>query len=70
MPTCRHKRQEIDCDYCFTSVTWAIVKDAKGMRETGHDATVRWARAYLGLEDRPEVRGSRRTHDETGRTTK
>jgi hypothetical protein len=55
---------EIDCRFCTTSVAWAIVKDAKGMRETGHMRAVTWARGYLGLEDQPEVRFSRRTHGE------
>ena len=64
MPTCKHRRIEIDCPFCFTSVAWAIVKDAKGMRDSGHDSTVRWARAALGLEDRKEVVAVRATHDE------
>lgn len=38
---------------------WLIVKDSKGMNETGHGAAVRWARAYLGLDDGPEVATSR-----------
>jgi hypothetical protein len=66
---CKHKRVEIDCEYCFMSVTWAIVKDARGMRDTGHDAAVRWARAYLGLEDRDRVVGSRTTHEADDRVT-
>jgi len=33
---------------------WAIVKDSRGMQETGHGATVRWARAYLELDARKD----------------
>lgn len=32
---------------------WLIVKDGKEMQRTGHAAAVRWARAGLGLDDRP-----------------
>jgi len=35
-----------------TEAAWAIVKDARGMNETGHAAAVRWARAALELDDR------------------
>ena len=63
-PTCRHKVPEIDCQYCTTSVCWAIVKDSKGMRDSGHDRAVRWARAWLELDDQPVVVGTRRTHGE------
>ena len=61
---CKHKRVEIDCEYCTTSVAWAIVKDSKGMRDSGHARAVGWARGYLGLEDQHEVIGSRRVQDE------
>jgi hypothetical protein len=63
---CKHKRVETECEYCTTSVAWAIVKDSKGMRETGHSRAVDWARGYLGLEDRVEVRGTRHPYDPTG----
>jgi hypothetical protein len=66
---CRHKVPEIDCQYCTTSVCWAIVKDSKGMRETGHDPAVRWARAWLELDDQPVVVGTRRTHGQPGEGT-
>ncbi len=39
---------------------WLIVKDAKGMEATGHAAAVRWARAYLDLDDAVSVQ--RRKH--------
>jgi hypothetical protein len=39
-------------EYETREAAWAIVKDSKGMNETGHGAAVRWARAYLGLDDR------------------
>lgn len=67
--TCKHKRQETECEYCLTSVCWAIVKDAKGMRETGHGHTVNWARGWLGLDDQERVVGSRRTHGEPNEGT-
>src|SRR4051812_4260558 len=41
---------------------WLIVKDSKGMNETGHAAAVRWARAYLDLDDKvADVRHRRPT---------
>jgi hypothetical protein len=43
---------------------WAIVKDGRGMKDSGHGVAYRWARAYLGLEDREKVYGSRAVQDE------
>jgi len=50
--------------YCTTSVAWAIVKDGRNMKETGHGVAYRWARAFLGLEDRTRVYGSRSVSDD------
>ena len=63
---CRHKKPEIDCPYCLTSVCWAIVKDAKGMRDSGHRRAVAWARAVLDLDDQKSVIATRATHDPEG----
>lgn len=38
-----------DADTETREACWAIVKDSRGMNETGHGAAVRWARAWLGL---------------------
>lgn len=48
-------------DWEGIDVAWAMVKD-KEVREK-HPRAYRWARAYLGLEDRDEVRGTRHPHD-------
>lgn len=60
---CKHRNPEIDCPYCTTSVAWAIVKDGKGMKQTGHHRALEWAREYLGLVDRAEVSATRNPHD-------
>src|SRR6188768_3692354 len=62
---CKHRKRETECEYCTMSVAWAIVKDAKGMRETGHDRAVTWARGWLGLEDQKDVVASRVVHGES-----
>jgi hypothetical protein len=42
---------------------WAIVKDGRGMKDSGHGAAYRWARAYLNLDDRDTVYASRAVND-------
>ncbi len=39
-----------DLDLGKREVCWAIVKDARGLNDSGHGAAVRWARAWLGLD--------------------
>jgi hypothetical protein len=60
---CSHGNVEIDCKFCTTSAAWAIVKDGKGMRESGHAMALSWARGALGLEDQREVSATRAPHD-------
>jgi len=43
---------------------WTIVKNAKALNDSRHGAAVRWARAYLGLDDRKVVVGSRAFNEE------
>jgi len=43
------------------SAAWAIVRDSKGMTETGHGAVVRWARVYVKPDDVERPRASIRT---------
>lgn len=63
---CRHKRVEVDCDYCTISVVWAIVKAARDLRDHGHGRAVEWARAWLELENQPTVVATRHPHDPEG----
>lgn len=60
---CRHKRPEIECEYCTISVVWAIVKAARDLRDHGHDHAVEWARAWLELENQPTVVATRHPYD-------
>jgi hypothetical protein len=58
MPSCKHGKQEIECEYCTMSVAWAIIKSGyKGV-------AYRWARAYLALDDQKVVYGSRAVYDD------
>lgn len=60
---CQHNSEETRCRYCTTSVAWAIVKDGKGMKQTGHHRALSWARAALNLDDQPDVKATRNPHD-------
>jgi hypothetical protein len=63
---CQHKKQETLCEWCTLSVAWAVVKDSREMKKTGHASVVNWARAVIDLKDQKRVIGSRKTHDPEG----
>lgn len=55
-----------DPDTELREVWWAIIKDSKGLKATGHASVVQWARAGLGLDDRGRARRDDEPELETG----
>jgi hypothetical protein len=61
---CQHHLLEVNCGKCLTSGAWDILRASSDLRKAGHSRAISWARVYLGLENRDEVKGARAVWDD------